>query len=309
MSCKLSIAVPLFNEESVVPELVARLRAIIDSLDGDQHEVVLVDDGSSDRTREVVLHCIKGDSRFCILGLSRNFGHQAAITAALDHCEGDYVVVLDGDLQDPPEAIPELLSEARAGFDVVFVRRQNRKESLPLRLCYGAFYRLLWHLAEFPIPLDAGDFSIMSRRVVEHLRGNREHRRFVRGLRAWIGFRQKGISLSREARRHGDSKYSWYKLLRLAADGVFSFSTTPIRMATALGVLSTIISAAYVLYAVFVRILVGQSPSGFTAIVVLMTFFFGLQVMLLGILGEYVGRIYEEVKGRPLYIVDSLQRG
>lgn len=309
MSCKLSIAVPLFNEEDVVPELVARLRTVVESLDGNAHEVVLVDDGSTDRTRDVVVDCIKGDTRFCLVVLSRNFGHQAAVTAALDHCEGDYVVVLDGDLQDPPEGIPELLSEAQSGFDVVFVRRQQRKEAWPLRLCYGAFYRLLWYLTEVPIPLDAGDFSIMSRRVVEHLRLTREHRRFVRGLRAWVGFRQKGISLSRAARRHGDSKYSCYKLLCLAADGVFSFSTAPIRIATALGVLSTILSTAYALYAVLVRIVVGQSPSGFTAIVVLMTFFFGLQVMLLGILGEYVGRIYEEVKGRPLYIVDFLRRG
>lgn len=309
MSARLSIAVPLFNEEAGVPELVNRLRSVLDELEGTDHEVILVDDGSSDNTKELVHQLIKGDSRFCLISLSRNFGHQAAVTAALDHCDGDYIAVIDGDLQDPPEAIPLLLAEVQNGFDVVFVQRQDRKESPLLRLCYATFYRLLRSLSDTQIPLDAGDFSIMSRRVVEQLRVNREHRRFIRGLRAWIGFRQKGIALPRDARKHGESKYSWCKLIRLAADGVFSFSTTPIRAATVVGILATVSSTVFVVYAIFVRIFLGTSPSGFTAIIALMTFFFGLQVMILGIIGEYIGRIYDEAKGRPLYIIDYRQRG
>ncbi len=306
---RLSIAVPLFNEEAGVPELINRLRAVLDGLEGTGHEVILVDDGSSDNTKQSVHQLIKGDSRFCLLALSRNFGHQAAVTAALDHCEGDYIAVIDGDLQDPPEAIPLLFAEAKNGFDVVFVQRQDRKESPLLRLCYATFYRVLRSLSDTEIPLDAGDFSIMTRRVVEQLRANREHRRFIRGLRAWIGFRQKGIALPRDARKHGESKYSWYKLIKLAADGVFSFSTTPIRAATVVGFFATVSSSLYAFYAILERIFLGTSPKGFTAIVVLISFFFGLQVIILGIIGEYIGRIYEEVKGRPLYIVDDLRRG
>ena len=309
MTVTLSIAVPLYNEQTVVPELIARLRRTLDGLEGTSSEVILVDDGSSDRTREALHDAIGADERFCVIALSRNFGHQAAITAALDHCSGDFVVALDGDLQDPPEAIPLLLSEAQSGFDVVFVQRQERKESTFLRFCYAAFYRFLCAVSDTPIPLDTGDFSIMTRRVVEQLRLNREHRRFVRGLRAWVGFRQKGISLPRDARQHGNSKYTWYKLLTLAADGVFSFSTIPIRIATTVGLVATTSSTLFVGYAILERILLGTSPKGFTAIVVLLTFFFGLQVILLGIVGEYVGRIYEEVKARPLYIIDYQKRG
>lgn len=309
MNARLSIAVPLFNEEAGVAELVTRLRSVLEQLEGDGHEVVLVDDGSSDNTKAVLTSLTEGDERFCIIGLSRNFGHQAAVTAALDHCEGDFVAVIDGDLQDPPEAIPTLFDEAKKGFDVVFVQRQDRKESPLLRFCYATFYRILRSLSDTEIPLDAGDFSLMSRRVVEQLRSNREHRRFIRGLRAWIGFKQKGIALPREARKHGESKYSWYKLIRLAADGVFSFSTTPIRVATVIGVIATASSALYALYVILEKLFLGTSPKGFTAIVVLISFFFGLQVIILGIIGEYIGRIYEEVKGRPLYIVDDLRRG
>jgi dolichol-phosphate mannosyltransferase len=251
----------------------------------------------------------QGDSRFILISLSRNFGHQAAVTAALDQSSGDVVVVLDGDLQDPPEFIPRLIEEANAGYDVVYVQRQDRKESLLLRACYAAFYRILGVLAEFPIPLDAGDFCIMTKRVVAVLKSNREHRRFVRGLRAWAGFRQKGVTLARDARKHGRTKYSLTRLVRLAADGVFSFSTVPIRFATLVGTMATVLSTLFVVYAIFARVWLGESPSGFTATITLMTFFFGLQVMVLGVIGEYVGRIYEEVKARPLYLIESVTRG
>lgn len=309
MSEAVSICVPLFNEEAVVPELIGRIRAVLDALVGGPHEVIIVDDGSTDRTREVVHTHINGDARFVLVCLSRNFGHQAAVTAALDQSVGDLVIVLDGDLQDPPEFVPRLIEEVSNGYDVVYVQRQDRKESWLLRTCYGIFYRILKLLAEFPIPLDAGDFCIMRRRVVEVLRANREHRRFVRGLRAWSGFRQKGVLLSRDARKHGRTKYSLARLIRLAADGIFSFSTVPIKFATLVGACATGFSSLFVLYAILVRIWLGESPSGFTAIITLVTFFFGLQVMALGIIGEYVGRIYEEVKNRPLYLIDSVSRG
>jgi dolichol-phosphate mannosyltransferase len=239
--------------------------------------------------------------------LSRNFGHQPALTAALDHCRGDVVVMLDGDLQDPPEAVPALLARQREGYDVVYAVRIGRKEGWLLRTCYRLFYRVIGMLAELELPPDAGDFCLMTRPALNALLASRERERYLRGLRAWVGFRQIGLPIERGARHAGESKYTWRRLFRLAFDGIFAFSTVPLRMATALGLLVLVLTALLNVFWIGARVL-GYSPQGFTALATSIAFFAGVQLFFLGIIGEYVGRIYSEVKERPLYVVRTLVR-
>ena len=300
---KVSIAIPVYNEETIVEELLRRCLTVLDTLPGGPHEIVLVDDGSADRTWTLIEQASEKDSRLVGVTLSRNFGHQAAIGAALDHASGDFVVVMDGDLQDPPEAIPELLAEAQKGFDVVYVVRIGRKESVWLRACYAIFYQLISVLADLKLPIGAGDFAIMSRRVVDLVRQSPERQRYLRGLRTWYGFQQKGLEIERNARHSGKSKYSLRRLFRLAFDGVFAFSVVPIRLATAFGMLAVSCSVLFMIYSLIVKVFFGQSPVGFTALIFAITFLSGVQLLFLGVIGEYIGRIYEEVKQRPHYVV------
>ncbi len=303
---RISIATPVYNEESIVEELIHRCLAVLDRIAGGPHEIVLVDDGSDDRTWQLIREASVRDARIVGVSLSRNFGHQAAIGAALDHASGDFVVVMDGDLQDPPEAIEQLLAEAQRGFDVVYVVRIKRKESLWLRLSYSLFYRLVAVLADLKLPVGAGDFAIMSRRVADLVRRSPERQRYLRGLRTWYGFRQKGLEIERDARFAGKPKYNLRRLLRLAFDGVFAFSVMPIRLATACGMLAVSCSVLFAIYALCVKIFWGQSPVGFTAIIFAITFLSGVQLLFLGVIGEYIGRIYEEVKQRPHYVVQQV---
>jgi dolichol-phosphate mannosyltransferase len=300
---RLSVAAPLYNEESVLLEFLRRTGAVLEGLQGGPHELVLVDDGSRDRTLEILEAAAARDARLVIVALSRNFGHQAALTAALDHCSGDAVVVMDADLQDIPEAIPRLVEQFQKGYDVVYATRAQRKESWWLKISYFLFYRLLAKLSELNLPLDAGDFALMSRRVVDQLRRLPEHHRYLRGLRSWVGFRQIGIPVDRAERHSGQSKYSLRKLMELASDGIFAFSIVPLRAAFLLGALATALSGLFAAYAVYARLFLNRSPQGFTALVLLITFLSGILLFFLGIIGEYVGRLYEEVKARPLYIV------
>jgi glycosyltransferase involved in cell wall biosynthesis len=300
---KVSIAIPVYNEESIVEELLRRSLAVLNALPGGPHEVVLADDGSSDRTWALIEQAAAVDDRISGVCLSRNFGHQAAIGAALDSVTGDYVVVMDGDLQDPPEAIPQLLFEAQKGFDVVYVIRIKRKESLLLRTCYALFYRLITSLADLQLPIGAGDFAIMSRRVTDLIRQSPERQRYLRGLRTWYGFQQKGIEIERDMRHSGKSKYSFRRLFRLALDGVFAFSVLPIRLATVFGIIAVSFSVLFAAYSLMVKLLLGLPPAGFTALIVAITFLSGVQLLFLGVIGEYIGRIYEEVKKRPHYVV------
>jgi polyisoprenyl-phosphate glycosyltransferase len=226
---KVSLAIPIFNEESVVPELLRRTTAVLEQLPGGPHEIVIVDDGSSDRTVEILSAAAQQNSRLVVVALSRNFGHQTALAAALDQVTWDVAVLMDGDLQDPPEAVPELLAHFQQGYDVVYVRRVNRKESWWLRVCYYAFYRLIAALSSTALPLDAGDFGLLSRRVIDEIRRMPEHHRYLRGMRTWVGFRQIGVPIERSARYAGRTKYSPLKLLRLASDGIFAFSIVPLR--------------------------------------------------------------------------------
>lgn len=300
---RLSVAIPVHNEESVLPELLERLERVLDDLPGGPHEMVFVDDGSTDRTYETLEARTQKDTRILVLSLSRNFGHQSAITAALDHVTGDAVVVMDGDLQDVPEVIPQFVDKCHEGFDVVYAKRVRRKEVWILRLCYFAFYRMMASLSDIALPLDSGDFGLMSRRVVDKLRQMPEHHRYLRGMRTWVGFRQTGIEVERAERRSGRSKYNLMRLLRLAFDGIFAFSIVPIRAAALLGAGVMFFSSLFIVYSIYIRLVLQKSPEGFTALIVAVTFLSGVILFFLGVIGEYVGRIYEELKDRPHYIV------
>ena len=300
---RLSVAIPLHNEESTLPELLRRLAAVLDNLPGGPHEMVFVDDGSTDRTYEILEAAARQDARVFVLSLSRNFGHQAGITAALDHVTGDATVVMDGDLQDIPEVIPHFVEKYLQGFDVAYAKRVRRKEPWVLRLCYYLFYRMMARLSDIQLPLDSGDFGLMSRRVIDQLRRMPEHHRYLRGMRSWVGFRQVGIEVERAKRHSGESKYSLMRLLKLALDGIFAFSIVPIRAAALIGASVMFISMLYVFYALYAKLFLHESPQGFTALIVAVTFLSGVVLFFLGVIGEYVGRIYEETKARPLYIV------
>jgi polyisoprenyl-phosphate glycosyltransferase len=302
---RVSVAIPIYNEQDVVPHLLSRTTAVLESLPGGPHEVVLVDDGSTDQTLELLEEAAERDPRLVIVALSRNFGHQTALAAALDHVSGDLVVMMDGDLQDPPEAIPTLVDAYRSGYDVAYVRRVNRKEAWWLRFCYYFFYRLLAALSPVQLPVDAGDFGLMSRRVIDEIRRMPEHHRYLRGMRSWVGFRQIGIPIERAARQVGTTKYSPFKLLKLASDGIFAFSIVPLRAAAIVGASAIVSSLLFAAYAVYAKFLL-HSPQGFTALIVVITFLSGVNLFFLGIIGEYVGRIYEEAKARPHYVIKKL---
>lgn len=306
---RVSVAVPVYNEAEGIDELLRRIDAALDQIPAGDHEIVIVDDGSGDDTRRHLAAACERVPRLRVVLLSRNFGHQAALTAALDATCGDVVVVMDGDLQDPPEVIPAMLQAHLDGADVVYAVRVGRKESLPLRLAYSLFYRVLRSVAHLDIPRDAGDFSLLSRRAADQFRSLPERHRFLRGLRAWVGFTQVALPVERGARFAGRSKYNLRSLIRLALDGLFSFTTWPIRAAMVLGAVAILLASAFSIYAILVRLLVGSVPAGFTALVVVTVFLSGVNLFFLGIVGEYVGRIYDEVKQRPHYVIDREIRG
>jgi polyisoprenyl-phosphate glycosyltransferase len=303
---RLSVAIPIHNEASVLPELLRRTVAVLDQIPGGPHELLFVDDGSSDNSLRILEDAVRRDSRIVVISLSRNFGHQAAITAGIDHITGDAAVIMDGDLQDVPEAIPQFVARHLEGYDVVYAQRIRRKEPWPLRICYFVFYRMMAKLSDVRLPLDAGDFGLMSRRIVEQLRAMPEHHRYLRGMRSWVGFRQTGIPVERGERHSGKSKYSLWRLMKLASDGIFAFSIVPIRAAALLGFVAIAFSFLFTAYSVFVKLVFHQSPKGFTAVILMISFLSGVLLFFLGVIGEYVGRVYEETKGRPIYIIGEV---
>lgn len=302
----LSVIIPCYNEEEVIGETLRRLRAFCAELQELDVELVFIDDGSSDTTRELLRAAAAIDDRLRIICFARNFGHQIAVTAGIDAANGDAVVLLDADLQDPPEVVHDMLAKWREGFDVVYGTRTERPgESLFKVATARGFYRLLNKLADVPIPLDTGDFRLMSRRVVDALRAMPERDRFVRGMVSWVGFRQTALPYCRAERFAGQSKYPFRKMLRFAMDGILSFSTKPLQLSIALGFASAFMALLGIVYAVFVRLLTDNWVEGWAALMVAVLFIGGAQLISVGILGEYVGRIYNESKGRPLYIVSE----
>lgn len=306
---QVSVVVPVYNEEEVLDALVGRL---VPFLEGTQRtwELVLVDDGSTDRSRERMCALRDREPRITIVCLSRNFGHQLAITAGMDHAGGDAVVVMDADLQDPPEALEPMLARWDEGYDIVYaVRTERIDEGLFKRASASVFYRVLAALTPIEIPVDAGDFRLMSRRAVDALQRMPERARYVRGMVAWLGFRQIAVPFQRQPRHAGRTKYPLRKVLSFGADGIFSFSALPLRVATGLGFVMAAAALAYFGYAASMKLLVGKAVPGWTSIVAVVVFIGSAQLICLGIIGEYVARIYEEVKGRPLYFVDTVLRG
>src|ERR1700722_19172874 len=295
----LSIVAPLFNEEGNVAELVRRLRAAADGAPGiDGYEIVLVDDGSSDRTVELLRMHAAADPRIVVVRLSRNFVHQLAATAGLDISRGDAVVLIDADLQDPPELIPAMVERWQGGYDVVYaVRRKRKGESRFKILTARLFYRTTQRLTKVEIPVDAGDFRLMSRRVVDALKAIRERHRFIRGLVSWVGFPQTALEYDRDSRFAGESKYPVSKMLRFALDGITSFSAGPLRFASCFGLIE-----------IGLKVFTGYNLPGYTSLIFAVLFLGGVQLIGIGILGEYIGRIYDEIKGRPLYLVAEVDR-
>ena len=301
---ELSFVIPLYNEEDVFDALVARVRSTIEAA-GFPCEVILVDDGSTDGTRSRIEAICATDTAFRAVLLSRNFGHQSAISAGLDHARGEYVAILDGDLQDPPEAVLEFHQKINEGYDLVYAVRRRRKENLFKRFCYWAFYRLLRQMANIEIPLDSGDCCLMNRRVVHQIQAMPERRRFIRGMRSWVGFRQVGVPYNRERRAGGRSKYSLSRLVLLSIDGILTFSEIPLRLATVMGAIVATLALLWGLYILAWR-LFGDASSlpGFATVAFGMFFLGGVQLICIGILGEYIARIHSEVKDRPVYVVE-----
>ena len=301
-----SVVIPIYNEEIVLPLLVSRLQSLTEVKKNFRFEFILVNDGSTDKSK-ILINDACQNPQFIGIHFSRNFGHQAAVTAGLLHANGDYIAVIDGDLQDPPELIPEMvLKMYETGVDVVYGVRTHRKENLIKRSSYFLFYRLLSSITPLEIPLDSGDFGVISRRVVDIINSMPEHHRFIRGLRAYCGFKQLPFTYKRDIRGGGESKYNLARLLKLAMDGIFTFSEAPLRIATLLGFIIALFAMIYGSILLIWRIVSVQQLPGFATVSIGMFFLGGIQLLCIGILGEYIGRIHNEVKRRPSFIIESI---
>lgn len=298
-----SIIAPIYNEHDSLPELHRRVSAVMNGL-GEPWELILVDDGSSDGSTELIRRLAEQDEHVRPVIFARNFGHQIAVTAGLDYARGDAVVIIDADLQDPPEVIPDLVARWREGYEVVYaVRTEREGESWFKLFTASLFYRLIFRITDVKIPMDTGDFRLLDRKVVNVLKTMRERHRFLRGMAAWVGFRQIGVPYKRAARFAGSTKYPFKKMLRLALTAITGFSYFPLQVATYLGFIAAGLALIFIPIVVIERLIGNQAFFGQATTLVSVLFLGGVQLICLGILGEYIGRIYDEVKGRPLYIV------
>ncbi|MEH2247576.1 glycosyltransferase family 2 protein [Nostoc sp.] len=299
---KYSLIVPIYNEEEIIPELYRRLSAVMNRMDG-LVELILINDGSRDRSLQLLRDLHQKDPRICYLSFARNFGHQIAVTAGLNFVRGQVIIILDADLQDPPELIPDMVEKWRQGYQVVYAQRTQRlKEGWFKRFTAYFFYRILKKLADVDIPTDTGDFCLMDRQIVDILNSMPERTRYIRGLRSWVGFQQTAIRFERSPRFAGEVKYTFSKSLALAINGLVSFSIVPLRLSTYLGLVAAAAAIFMALLVLYWRLFVPHSPlTGFTIILMAIFFLGSVQLVSVGILGEYIGRIYEEVKARPLY--------
>jgi glycosyltransferase involved in cell wall biosynthesis len=305
-----SVIVPCFNEHEVIASTHAELDRCLGASQDFSFEFIFVDDGSRDGTSAILREIRKRDPRVKLIRFSRNFGHQAAVSAGIDHAFGDAVAIMDADLQDPPEVLLSMLEKWREGFEVVYGVRRNRKEGIFKRACYRIFYRVWQRMADIEVPVDSGDFCVMDRQVTEVLRSLPENGRFLRGLRAWAGFRQCAHPYERAARHAGEPKYSFSRLVRLAASGIFNFSDVPLRFISLIGLLTSAGAIIGVFLVLFQRLfeirIFGYAPQdmpGYTSLFLALQFFSGIQLLSLGIIGEYVARMYSEIKQRPVYVV------
>ena len=302
----ISIIVPLYNEEAVFEQLIQRLTNVIDGTKF-SCEVILINDGSSDKTDQLIEQICKKDNRFTGILLSRNYGHQLAVSAGLANVRAKKgAMIIDGDLQDPPELVNEFYELLMDGYDVIYAIRKNRKESFLKKMAYAAYYRLQKKISSFNIPIDSGDFSMLSRRVVDQMNNMPEQSRYLRGMRSWVGFKQIGYEYNRDERQAGETKYSWSKLFELAFNGIFNFSDFPVKFITRLGFFTVFFSLIYFGYNIYRRIYYNDVPQGFTATILAIILFSGVQLISLGLIGEYVLRIYNQVRNRPLFVIDKI---
>jgi len=305
---ELSVVAPVLNEEGSVRELHRRLTEALEPLGS--FEIVIVDDGSTDRTWELLRGLAADDPRLRLIRLSRNFGHQVAMTAGLDAAGGDAIVLMDGDLQDPPEVIPQLVARWRDGFEVVYAIRSARPGETRFKLWTARlFYKLIGRMSPVAMPEEAGDFRLLARPAADALRRMPEQARFLRGMSSWIGFRQTGVSYERDARHAGETKYPTRKMVRFAVDAITSFSTTPLKLVGAVGFTLVVFFVAYVAYTIYRRFFTDETVPGWTTVIVLLLLIGGAQLIALGVIGQYIARIYDESKRRPLYVVSEVVGG
>ncbi len=303
----ISIVAPVFNEETVIQTFYDQLCAVIDEIDS-RFEIIFVDDGSRDSSPALLNRLKQQDARVAVIALSRNFGKEIALTAGLDHSHGDAVIVIDTDLQDPPQLITQLIAEWRNGYDVVYAQRVTRAgESWFKKITAHHFYRLIQRLSHIRIPADTGDFRLLSRRAVEALGRLRERHRFMKGLFAWIGYPQKAVQYDRLPRRAGQSKWNYWRLWNFALEGITSFSTAPLRIATYFGLAVALLAFIYGAFIIYDTLVHGNPVPGYPSLMVVVLFLGGIQLIGIGIIGEYLGRLYDEAKQRPLYLVKSYQ--
>ncbi|MBI5642860.1 MAG: glycosyltransferase family 2 protein [Deltaproteobacteria bacterium] len=302
----ISVVTPVYNEEAILPEFHRRLTLVLKAF-GEPYEIVFVNDGSRDNSLALMKGISGRDKCVKVVNLSRNFGHQTAITAGLDYAIGDSVAIMDSDLQDPPEVLPGFFNKCREGYDVIYAVRKNRKEGVFKKAAYGSFYRLLKKMANIDIPLDSGDFCVLSRRALDILKSMPERNRFLRGLRGWIGLKQTGLEYDRDKRYAGEVKYTFSKLVKLAFDGFVSFSYVPLRLASFMGLLVSLMSFLGILIIFYLSFFTSRTVSvpGWASVIVTILFLGGVQLVSIGIIGEYIGRVYDEVKQRPLYVVQD----
>lgn len=301
----ISIVVPMYFEEEVAQECYNRLKKVMDDFNIN-YEFVFVNDGSTDKTMDILKEIAAKDHRSKVINFARNFGHQNAVTAGIDHAIGDAIVIIDADLQDPPELIPELINKWKQGYEVVYAKRKTRKgETFFKLLTAKTFYRFLNYMADIEIPKDTGDFRIIDRKVANVFRNMTERNRFIRGMMSWIGFRQTYIEYERDERFAGETKYPLKKMLKFASDGIIAFSSKPLRLVMSLGFFSVLISIGLLLYSIIVKLIGYHIEAGWASLMVAISFFSGIQLLGLGIIGQYIARIYDESKNRPIYIVNE----
>ncbi len=304
---KISLIIPMYYEEEVAEQCYKRVKTVLDGLDNYNYEIICINDGSKDKTLEILERLAKNDSKLKIISFSRNFGHQAAVTAGLRNVTGDAIVIIDADLQDPPELIPDMLKLWEQGNEVIYGKRKTREGESHFKLFTAKmFYKILNSLSDVEIPKDTGDFRLVDRKVVDTINKLPEHNKFLRGLFSWVGYNQKEFDYERQERFAGKTKYPLKKMLKLAADGIISFSTKPLKILGMLGIFCVIISVLLIMYALISYFFkLNQLSAGWTSIMIAVTFFAGVQLISIWILSEYIARIYDESRGRPEYIIKN----